>query len=72
MGEIHELFVWALALVWFAGATPDFGEERKGLYSRFSSCTIHSMIGRKDNAIALPVLLARPLSATRSHGTMVR
>ena len=23
MGEIHELFVLALALVWFAGATPD-------------------------------------------------
>ena len=23
MGEIHELFVWALRLVWFAGATPD-------------------------------------------------
>ena len=23
MGEIHELFVWALSLVWFAGATPD-------------------------------------------------
>ena len=25
MGEIHELFVWALSLVWFAGATPDLG-----------------------------------------------
>ena len=25
MGEIHELFVLALFLVWFAGATPDFG-----------------------------------------------
>ena len=24
-GEVHELFVWALSLVWFAGATPDFG-----------------------------------------------
>ena len=23
MGEIHELFVSALSLVWFAGATPD-------------------------------------------------
>ena len=23
MGEIHELFVLALSLVWFAGATPD-------------------------------------------------
>ena len=24
MGEIHELFVLALSLVWFAGATPEF------------------------------------------------
>ena len=24
MGEIHEFFVLALSLVWFAGATPDF------------------------------------------------
>ena len=24
MGEIHELFVLALSLVWFAGATPDY------------------------------------------------
>ena len=24
MGEIHELFVLTLSLVWFAGATPDF------------------------------------------------
>ena len=27
MGEIHELFVLALFLVWFAGATPDFQTE---------------------------------------------
>ena len=27
MGEIHELFVLALALVWFAGATPDSRSE---------------------------------------------
>ena len=24
MGEIHELFVLALSLVWFAGATPEW------------------------------------------------
>ena len=28
MGEIHELFVLALSLVWFAGATPDFFASR--------------------------------------------
>ena len=25
MGEIHELFVFALSLVWFAGAAPEKG-----------------------------------------------
>ena len=29
MGEIHELFVLALSLVWFAGATPDWGDCTK-------------------------------------------
>ena len=29
-GEIHELFVLALSLVWFAGATPDLGKAEKG------------------------------------------
>ena len=33
MGEIHELFVLALFLVWFAGATP----ERKSIFSEFSA-----------------------------------
>ena len=28
MGEIHELFVLALSLVWFAGATPDSNCQR--------------------------------------------
>ena len=27
MGEIHELFVLALSLVWFAGATPELSAE---------------------------------------------
>ena len=31
MGEIHELFVLALSLVWFAGATP---EERVRRFRR--------------------------------------
>ena len=34
MGEIHELFVLALSLVWFAGATPDtypYDEYLKGI-----------------------------------------
>ena len=32
MGEIHELFVLALSLVWFAGTTPD----RSHLFGQFS------------------------------------
>ena len=44
MGEIHELFVLALSLVWFAGATPDFksfsrdewGRENTRSGSRYS------------------------------------
>ena len=30
MGEIHELFVFALSLVWFAGATPERGTPQRG------------------------------------------
>ena len=29
MGEIHELFVLSLSLVWFAGATPEFILQRR-------------------------------------------
>ena len=28
MGEIHELFVLALSLVWFAGATPEIEHNK--------------------------------------------
>ena len=33
MGEIHELFVLALSLVWFAGATPDAAKGGRSLFS---------------------------------------
>ena len=36
MGEIHELFVLPLSLVWFAGATPDFSDQFKGGWKLFS------------------------------------
>ena len=35
MGEIHELFVLALALVWFAGATPDILKEMQNVLLQF-------------------------------------
>ena len=40
MGEIHELFVLALSLVWFAGATPEFcsqGISGERVFSSFLS-----------------------------------
>ena len=35
MGEIHELFVLDLSLVWFAGATPDSRESFQGSQTPF-------------------------------------
>ena len=39
MGEIHELFVVALFLVWFAGATPENSRGVKEFQVSFSSET---------------------------------
>ena len=39
MGEIHELFVLALSLVWFAGAAPDL------ILAIFSCFEVYSRIG---------------------------
>ena len=36
MGEIHELFVLALSLVWFAGATPDGRDKNPVFFGRFA------------------------------------
>ena len=42
MGEIHELFVLVLSLVWFAGATPDkYGKET----SMSNQCPSASILG---------------------------
>ena len=55
MGEIHELFVLALSLVWFAGATPDCYE----IFEQFSDFTAHpphrgfTMILKVTNVIFL-------------------
>ena len=32
MGEIHELFVLALSLVWFAGATPEVNLQKQACF----------------------------------------
>ena len=45
MGEIHELFVLALSLVWFAGATPEAMRTKVPITSIFS-------FGPADAAVA--------------------
>ena len=52
MGEIHELFVLALSLVWFAGATPDTYQEGPTIKkiqsrSKFSISIESSNLARK-------------------------
>ena len=52
MGEIHELFVLALSLVWFARVTPDFkgGDLKPG--------ERHSHVARDDGTVTLCALRA--------------
>ena len=40
MGGIHELFVLALSLVWFAGVTPDKMKNLGGMFRRSASLAI--------------------------------
>ena len=50
MGEIHELFVLALSLVWFAGATP----ERNNTKNFLPSCQRHEIFlmgSREENRV---------------------
>ena len=43
MGEIHELFILALSLVWFAGATPDsVRKKRDALFRELAGCLLLS------------------------------
>ena len=61
MGEIHELFVVALSLVWFAGATPDNSELEllEVVSTDFVSCASSSVfdvqagIALTDNFVKL-------------------
>ena len=48
MGEIHELFVLALSLVWFAGATPDccLMAANSRYFALFSMKLGHKMLPR--------------------------
>ena len=48
MGEIHELFVLALSLVWFAGATPDLRRFTADL-RRFTAAPGNSALGGPKN-----------------------
>ena len=44
MGKIHELFVLALSLVWFAGATPELPEVFT--HSAYKMGVFHEIIFR--------------------------
>ena len=53
MAEIHELFVLALSLVWFAGATPehlDFTKDPRPLYYKTPPCVFYqkNVCGKAD------------------------
>ena len=53
-GEIHELFVLALSLVWFAGATPEKDEDTRGaseVRRRTSSIHLHCQAPRSSSHI---------------------
>ena len=41
MGEIHELFVLALSLVWFAGATPEKKQHKFTVVAEIITELIH-------------------------------
>ena len=45
MGEIHELFVKTLSLVWFAGATPDFRGSEMG---NLGSISLPKQVGARN------------------------
>ena len=57
MGEIHELFVLALSLVWFAGAIPDLGSSWV-LAPNFQTFSVSTVV-------LLEGLESRPLCRTR-------
>ena len=46
-GEIHELFVLALSLVWFAGATPEFSAFLPSAFSEFRNLRNDNKISRQ-------------------------
>ena len=48
MGKIHELFVLALSLVWFAGATPETANEKPPSPSVKTLCNFELQIGTES------------------------
>ena len=56
MGEIHELFVWVLSLVWFAGATPE-NDSKMGSGVTFESILGHFGVGMPESLLSRWVTL---------------
>ena len=51
MGEIHELFVLALSLVWFAGATPDINPQISALLRKWAVLLRDNFVLTKDRKL---------------------
>ena len=63
MGEIHELLVLALSLVWSAGVTPDFS----GRNERHFSAGKHMPLQENPSFCGKPVCLEFPLKTQKSR-----
>ena len=71
MGEIHELSVLPLSLVWFAGATPDFWafihgffffpQQERQLHRITLMLTIHDLNSRAIGSLITPITLTDSL-----------
>ena len=77
MGEIHELFVLALVLVWFAGATPEIqrsklsgsGTPIQGCNSKFPFSSTNSLSAANLHTAMLPhALPGSPYVGVRPEG----
>ena len=68
MDEIHELFVLALSLVWFAGATHDWGG---GLWLEVSSPFYATQLGAERLGCRLLLTFRRPPTCPKAVGIFV-
>ena len=78
MGEIHELFVLALSLVWFAGATPEKNKQKQGdargvreVRRGTSSMHFHRFVHRSSSHIGPRVFLTKCTTASQPQSLAI-